>query len=242
MSANPEEIAAALRRDDPEAWAISLYAPEALRPHVQCLAAFAHELRQISQKVKQPLAGEIRLQWWRDVLEKPDGGATTSPLADALLASVRQMHLPVAALVGIIDAHVHDLYGEAFADQAALEGYCGASDAALLRLTTLVLAQGKDPGGAAVCGHAGMAAGILRVATRFGPAMLHNIEDPLHQAVGHLHAAEAQMNTLAPAARAAFVGLGLVKVRLKQGQRGRSIDISPLARLVHLWLYARRLP
>lgn len=241
MSSNAEEIAAALRHDDPEAWQISLYAPEALRPHVQCLAAFAHELRQISTRVSQPLAGEMRLQWWRDVLEKPDSGDATSPLAMALRRSVQEMGLPMQALVAMIDAHAHDLYGEAFASESALESYCGASDAALLRLTSLVLAQGKDPGGAAVCGHAGMAAGILRVAGRFGPAMLQNIEAPLHQALAHLDEAEASISTVTPDARAAFVGLGLVKARLKLWRRGRSVEITPLSRLVRLWLYARRL-
>ncbi|MBV1707771.1 MAG: squalene/phytoene synthase family protein [Hyphomicrobiales bacterium] len=242
MSARSEEIAAGLRRDDPEAWAISLYAPAALRAHVQVLAAFAHELRQISTRVSQPLAGEMRLQWWRDVLEKPGSGDGVSPLAEALLASVQQLRLPVAALVAMIDAHAHDLYGEAFADEAALESYCGASDAALLRLTTLVLAQGGDPGGAGICGHAGMAAGILRVAGRFGPAMLENIEAPLQLAQVHLRAAEAGIATLDPAARPALVGLGLVKARLRKWQRGRGVEISPLARLAQLWLYARRLP
>ncbi len=241
MSEGAAFLEQALRRDDPEAWLISLYAPAIVRPQVQALAAFAHELRGISAKVTQTLAGEIRLQWWRDVLARPESTDAATPLAAALLQCMGQARLPVSALEAMIDAYAHDLYGEAFADQAALEAYCGATDAALLRLTTLVLAQGRDPGGADVCGHAGMASGILRVAERFGMAALQHVGQPLEQATAHLKTAEAGLGTLAPEARAGFVGLGLVKARLKRWQRRRPGPLSPLSRLAHLWLYARKL-
>lgn len=241
MNEGVDFLAEALRRDDPEAWLISLYAPAALRPQVQALAAFAHELRSISAKVTQPLAGEIRLQWWRDVLAKPASSDAATPLASALLHTMAQARLPVSALEAMIDAHAYDLYGEAFADQTALEAYCGATDAALLRLTTLILALGDDPGGADVCGHAGMASGILRIAERFGMAALQHIDQPLQQALAHLDEAEARLGTLAPGARAGFVGLGLVKARLKRWMNHRPGPLSPLSRLIRLWFYARKL-
>lgn len=241
MSGENASLDQALRRDDPEAWLISLYAPAKMRPQVQALAAFAHELRGISAKVTQPLAGEIRLQWWRDVLAMPESSDAAMPLAAALLQARMQARLPVSALQAMIDAYAHDLYGEPFADWAALEAYCGATDAAMLRLTTLVLAQGNDPGGADVCGHAGMASGLLRIAERFGMAALQHIDQPLQQAMAHLKEAEAGLGTLAPEARAGFVGLGLVKARLKRWQRHQPAPLSPLSRLTRLWFYAQNL-
>ncbi len=48
---------------------------------------------------------------------------------------------------------------------ADLEGYCGETASSLVRLATLVLAGGDDPGGAEAAGHAGVAyavCGLLR--------------------------------------------------------------------------------
>jgi phytoene synthase len=41
-----------------------------------------------------------------------------------------------------------------------LEGYLGETSSALIRLASLVLAGGQDPGGADAAGHAGLAYGI----------------------------------------------------------------------------------
>jgi phytoene synthase len=46
-----------------------------------------------------------------------------------------------------------------------LEGYCGETSSSLIRLATLILAEGRDPGGADAAGHAGVAyamTGLLR--------------------------------------------------------------------------------
>jgi phytoene synthase len=45
-------------------WA-SLYAPAEKRGALYALYAFDHEISRIGQAVREPMAGEIRLQWWR---------------------------------------------------------------------------------------------------------------------------------------------------------------------------------
>ena len=44
-----------------------------------------------------------------------------------------------------------------------LEGYCGETQASLMRLASIVVAGGRDPGGADAAGHAGAALGIARI-------------------------------------------------------------------------------
>ena len=86
----PESDACAelVRRQDPDRFFADLFAPAAARPHLFALHAFNVEVGRIRETVSQPLPGEIRLQWWRDValglrpgdhiaikrLAKPDAG------------------------------------------------------------------------------------------------------------------------------------------------------------------------
>ncbi|MDU0342410.1 phytoene/squalene synthase family protein [Bosea rubneri] len=158
--------AALLREADPDRYVASLYAPEALRPGLYALYAFSHEIARVREQVSEPLPGEVRLQWWRDVLESGEaGGSSAHPVAQALLDTVRRFRLPVAPLSGLIEARVFDLYDDPMPSLSDLEGYAGETSSALIRLACLVLAQGRDPGGATAAGHAGVAyalTGLMR--------------------------------------------------------------------------------
>jgi phytoene synthase len=93
-------------------WA-SLYAPSEKRGALYALYAFDHEIARVSSVVREPLAGEIRLQWWRDVLtglRREDAAA--HPVAAALLHTIDAYGLSSARLVAFIDAHSADLYEE----------------------------------------------------------------------------------------------------------------------------------
>lgn len=157
---------ALVREADPDRYIASLYAPEALRPGLFALYAFSHEIARVREQVSEPLPGEVRLQWWRDVLEAGEGApAPGHPVAQALLDTVRRFRLPIAPLSGLIEARVFDLYDDPMPSLSDLEGYAGETASALIRLASLVLAQGRDPGGATAAGHAGVAyavAGLMR--------------------------------------------------------------------------------
>ena len=155
-----------VRGADPDRYISALYAPEPVRPGLFALYAFSHEIARVREQVSEPLPGEVRLQWWRDVLEGDGTDAARShPVAHALLDTVRRFRLPVEPLSNLIDARVFDLYDDPMPSLGDLEGYAGETSSALIRLAGLVLAQGRDPGGAAAAGHAGVAyalAGLMR--------------------------------------------------------------------------------
>lgn len=157
---------ALVREHDPDRYIASLYAPEALRPGLFALYAFSHEIARVREQVSEPLPGEVRLQWWRDVLEAgPDAPAPGHPVAQALLDTVRRFRLPIGPLSGLIEARVFDLYDDPMPSLSDLEGYAGETASALIRLACLVLGQGRDPGGATAAGHAGVAyalCGLMR--------------------------------------------------------------------------------
>jgi phytoene synthase len=153
-----------VRAVDYDLWFSGLLTPELKRHALYALYAFTLEISQLRCKVSEPFLGEIRLQWWRDVLtgERRSEGEQ-HPQARALLETIEFYKLPLHAFVAIIDAHIRDLYDDPFLSLADLEGYAGETISARLRLATLILGEGQDPGGAEACGHAGVAHTLLRI-------------------------------------------------------------------------------
>ncbi|HEV2571760.1 MAG TPA: phytoene/squalene synthase family protein [Beijerinckiaceae bacterium] len=156
----------ALRTGDRDRWLASLFVPAQHRPHVHALYAFSHEVARAREAVSDPRLGEIRLQWWREVVEGGrDTEAQANPLSQALLDTIVKFNLPRSALVNLIEARRFDLYDDPMPSLNDLEGYCGETCSALFRLCAIICAGGRDPGGGEVAGHAGCAyamAGLLR--------------------------------------------------------------------------------
>jgi 15-cis-phytoene synthase len=150
-----------LKRDDRDRWLASLFLPTKLRPPVHALYAFSLEIARVRQLVSEPVLGEIRFQWWREVLTGEDGGA--NPVAAALLDTVARFGLPRDKLISLIDARLFDLYDAPMPSTAALETYAQATAGALFRLAASILSLGADVESAAL--HAGVAyaiTGLLR--------------------------------------------------------------------------------
>lgn len=149
---------------DRDAWLASLFIPVAARPHVQALYAFSLEIARVPDIVSQPTLGEIRLQWWIEAVEGArETEAAAHPVCAALLDTARRFNLPRAALAALVEARRFDLYADPLPSVTDLEGYCGETRGSLIRLASIVLAGGRDPGGAEAAGHAGVAIGIARI-------------------------------------------------------------------------------
>jgi phytoene synthase len=110
------------------------------------------------------MPGEIRLQWWRDVLE---GGAASAgagnPVAEKLGEAIEDYGLPMATLVNMADARIFDLYSDPMPSRTDLEGYCGETNAAPIQLALLILDPENAAANAETSGHAGCALGIARI-------------------------------------------------------------------------------
>jgi phytoene synthase len=62
-------LATDLQAQDPDRYLSTLFASSNLRPALFALYAFDHEIARIRHIVREPMAGLIRLQWWRDALD-----------------------------------------------------------------------------------------------------------------------------------------------------------------------------
>ncbi|SFK34973.1 phytoene/squalene synthase family protein [Methylorubrum salsuginis] len=150
-----------VRDGDPDRYFATLFAPAAVRPHLFALSAFSLTVARVREAAGNPMAGEIRLQWWRDALQgEARGDVRANPVAAALEDAIVARRLGRQPFVDLIDARVFDLYDDPMPRVNDLEGYCGETAASLIRLSALVLADGAEPGGAAAAGHAGVAYGI----------------------------------------------------------------------------------
>ena len=66
-----------------------LRTPECRRGHAAGRSMlFSIEVGSVRDRVREPLAGEIRLQWWRDVIEAGSEAGQGSPVAEALMKAV----------------------------------------------------------------------------------------------------------------------------------------------------------
>ncbi|MBN9596182.1 MAG: squalene/phytoene synthase family protein [Afipia sp.] len=155
-----------VRARDFRTYAASLFVVPDVRRAWIALAAFNAEVSYVRDHVSQPLPGEIRLQWWRDVLtgegQGSRGEAEANPVAAELLLAITRYDLPVETFVRLIDAHVFDVYDDPMPDMAALEAHCRDTSAAMYALRAKVLgASSSDV--ARVADHAGIAEGLTDV-------------------------------------------------------------------------------
>jgi phytoene synthase len=154
------------REHDHDRWLSGLFAPAEARPHLYALTAFSYEVGRLREIMHEPIAGEMRLQWWRDALTGPRRAEIAGhPVAAALSDSIERFALPIAAFENLLIARTFDLYDDPMPSLNDFEGYCGETCSVLFRRSALVLGQGRDLGGADAAGHAGVAyatVGLLR--------------------------------------------------------------------------------
>jgi phytoene synthase len=157
------ELVRALDRDR---YVADLFAPAERRDALFALHAFNIEVSRVREAITNPMAGEVRLQWWNDALiGEARGDVAANPVAAALLDAITNYHLPKEALFALVDARIFDLYDDPMPNVNDLEGYAGETSSALIRLATLVLTGATDKASAEAAGHAGVAyavTGLLR--------------------------------------------------------------------------------
>ena len=168
---------ALLRAADKERFLTTLFAPAEHRDALIALYAFNVEIARVREVVREPVAGEIRLQWWRDVFDGAGRGEVAAhPVAAALLASMARYRLPPERFKTLIEARRFDLYDEPMATLADLEAYADGASASLIALAAQILAAGSEPDIGALSHHAGLAHALAGLLAAF----------PIHAARGQL--------------------------------------------------------
>jgi phytoene synthase len=135
---------ALVRQADKDRFLAALFAPAEGRRHLFALYAFNVEISRVREVVREPLPGEIRLQWWRDAL-RGAGEAVAHPVARALLDTIAARALASEPLARLIDAHAFDLYDDPMPSLAALEEYACNTASVLFELAGAILIGASAP-------------------------------------------------------------------------------------------------
>ena len=155
-------ISQGVRRVDPDRYFATLFAPEPARAHLMTLYAFNHEVARVAETVRQPMMGEIRLEWWRETLDGARKGTPRNHDVARALADLFAVHaLPVELFEAILEARSFDSTADMFANWTAAEAYCDATSGNLMRLAARILGGEQD----ALAREAGVAyamAGFIR--------------------------------------------------------------------------------
>ena len=113
-----------VRAADRDRFLASLFAPAEHRDALHALYAFNIEIARVREVAREPLPGEIRLQWWSEVLRGERGGeASANPVAAALLTTIERHRACRRPLLDLIEARRFDLYDEPMAAIADLKSY-----------------------------------------------------------------------------------------------------------------------
>jgi phytoene synthase len=155
-----------VRTADRDRFLSSLFAPAEHRAALHALYAFNVEVARVREVAREPLPGEIRLQWWSEVVngERAEEAAA-NPVASALLTVIERHRLAVPALTALIDARCFDLYDDPMARLADLEAYGQKTSSTLLALAAQILTGGDGEVTETIATPAGIAyaiAGLIR--------------------------------------------------------------------------------
>ncbi len=161
-------VAEQVRRHDHDRFLTAIFAPEACREDLFALYAFNIEIAKTGEVVSEPLIGLMRLQWWRDALDRLGGGGDIAhEVARPLARAIRGHGLSRALFDRLIAAREIDLDRAPPADMPAMLDYAEATGAPLLELALRIAApSGVDmtgiPRAARLIGTAWALTGLLR--------------------------------------------------------------------------------
>jgi len=226
-----------LRATDFDRYLACLLVPGDRRGPLAALYAFSAELARVRDVIREPLPGEVRLQYWRDLVEgQPHGDVQANPLAAGIIHAIVDHKLPRAALAAMTEARIFDLYDDPMPDRATFEGYAGETSSALLQLGTLILDPDNAAASAEAAGHAGIAqlvAGCLLLMPLHRSRQQVYLPGDILASVG-LDAAGflgASDSARVEAALSAFIGYGRDHLRMA---REKARALTPAARQAFL--------
>ena len=239
----------------------ALLAPRPVRDDLITLAAFEGEIDRIPGSVSDPVLAEIRLQWWRELIENSAPGERSGhPVADALADVITRQRLDRAALVRSIDARsVVDGASLGMPVPSAQARLKALDHAAMVRAARVLGVDLDEEDYGRSVEAAGLALSFARqaLATYFDvgrmetPAggLVLNLKGELQMARQKLDLARTSARSWPKPVRLAALPVALVEPYLRACEGGRRTAgavahggqeaILPLVRVWRLWRFAR---
>jgi 15-cis-phytoene synthase len=132
-----------VREADKDRFLATLFAPQKFRRALYALYAFNVEIGRVRALAREPMPGELRLQWWREAIGAMSAEAAGNPVAAALREVIVRYRLPPAGFIDLIDARAFDLYNEPMTSFAQLDAYASRTSAVIFQSAIHVLLAGE---------------------------------------------------------------------------------------------------
>ena len=190
MSDETLHLDSLIRGSDLDRWLSSRFIGDlAARADVIALYAYDHELARAPKVASNPLLGEIRLTWWREMLDEAFEGRPVRrhPTAQALAGVIARRGLARAPLEAMIDGRYRELDAAPMTELEALDWArdCGGQTAAL---AVEILDPNAQSEFALAAGSAWALSRRVTDAPELAPALQHTLT-AARTAVRHLSAA-----------------------------------------------------
>lgn len=135
-----------LRETDRDRYLATLFAPADKREALFALYAFNAEIDRVRDLARETMPGEIRLQWWREViLGERAGEAAANPVAAAVTEVIARFEFVREPLVGLVEAHRFDVHNEPMQSTEELELYAAHTAGTIFDLAVRILGSKTDP-------------------------------------------------------------------------------------------------
>ena len=135
-----------LRETDRDRYLATLFAPADKRGALFALYAFDAEIVRVRDLARELMPGEIRLQWWREVLlGERAGEAAANPVAAAVTEVERRSDFVREPLIDLIEAHRFDLHNEPMQSIEELQSYAARTAGTIFELAVRLLGGEVEP-------------------------------------------------------------------------------------------------
>lgn len=134
-----------VRQRAPDQVAAAAFAARAVQSELLTVAAFAGELEHIVLTIADPVAAELRLQWWRDAVVTSDNdGRSGHPLADDVRNVLGRLNWPHDRLHAFFDAYADALYDGSGTSDDVFVRAVDVRFSEPMRLAAAILGAGRD--------------------------------------------------------------------------------------------------
>ena len=140
MSDPIQNLAEKLRQHDPDRFLAVMSLPVKYRAPLISVYAFNLELARIPYLTAEPMIAEMRLQFWREVIEDGYAGKTRAhEVAEPFARLLQDTSIAQPDCMRLIDARQWDIHEKRFKDDAAFEQYMENTGGALARIAAAAL-------------------------------------------------------------------------------------------------------
>jgi phytoene synthase len=112
------------------------FSPTQLRHDLAVLVAWRQQVRAILDEVSDPGVARLKLQWWREELERTQAGAPRHPLSHVLMPVIEGHRLPTGPFLRMASEVEAAILRRQPEDETSLDESCGRDQGALFELMT----------------------------------------------------------------------------------------------------------